>query len=72
MTVREAENMYTPLEYNVSYKDTLYRICYRIYKSLDNDLLQALVLFNKRYDWVKMKPGTKVRYLPEEVMRQIV
>lgn len=71
MTAREAEQMYTPFKFPASYSDTLYRVCFRIYNSLDNELLQALTAVNQRYDWNKLKPGDMILYYPEEVMRQI-
>lgn len=72
MTAKEAKQLYTPKKIGASVNDSLNRICYRVFTSLDEELLNALVMVNPNiYDWNRLRPGQVIEYFTESIMREI-
>ena len=71
MTVKEALDNYSTDVFQTSKGDNINRVCWQLYKSLDEKLISILMQINVRYDWDYLKPGSEIKYLSKDVCEQI-
>lgn len=68
MTIAEAIQKAGVKSMTASEGDTIYKMCYLIYKSYDARYVKALYEVNKRYDWDDIVPGSSIKYLDKKVV----
>lgn len=71
MTVQEALNQFNTRTFRTSIGDNINRVCFQIYKTLDEKLIAILTEINVRLDWNYIEPGAEIRYFDIDIMNRI-